>query len=53
MEKQVKLDYKKEYKDLYMPKNKPTLIKVPAMNFFMIDGKGIPDSDEYLSLIHI
>lgn len=49
MEKQVKLDYKKEYKDLYMPKNKPTLIKVPAMNFFMIDGKGIPDSDEYHS----
>lgn len=49
MEKQVKLDYKKEYKDLYMPKNKPTLIKIPAMNFFMIDGKGIPDSDEYHS----
>lgn len=49
LEKQVKLDYKKEYKDLYMPKNKPTLIKVPAMNFFMIDGKGIPDSDEYHS----
>lgn len=49
MEKQVKLDYKKEYKDLYAPKKKPTIIQVPAMNFFMIDGKGIPDSDEYHS----
>ncbi|WP_033165355.1 GyrI-like domain-containing protein [Clostridium sp. KNHs205] len=49
MEKKVKLDYKKEYKDLYMPKKNPVLIKVPSMNFFMIDGKGIPESDEYHS----
>lgn len=38
-----KLDYKKEFKDLYMPKSKPTLIKVPSMNFIMIDGKGNPN----------
>ena len=49
MEKKAKLDYKKEYKDLYMPKKKPTLVKVPPMNFFMIDGKGTPDSEEYHS----
>ena len=49
MEKKAKLDYKKEYKDLYMPKKKPTLVKVPPMNFFRIDGKGAPDSEEYHS----
>lgn len=38
-----KLDYKKEFKDLYMPKNKPSIIEVPPMNFIMIDGKGNPN----------
>lgn len=42
-----KLDYKKEYKDFYMPKSKPSLIDVPAMNFIMIDGKGDPNGEEY------
>lgn len=32
-----------------MPKKKPAIIEVPSMNFFMIDGKGVPDSDEYHS----
>lgn len=41
-----KLDYKKEYKDLYMPKG-PMLIDVPAMGFIMVDGKGAPEGDEY------
>ena len=26
-------DFKKEYKDLYLPKTKPTLIDVPVMTF--------------------
>lgn len=51
LDKQAKLDYKKEYKDLYLPKQKPTLIQVPTMNFFMIDGKGTPDGNEYHSAI--
>ncbi|KUO53559.1 MAG: transcriptional regulator [Desulfitibacter sp. BRH_c19] len=42
-----KLDYKKEYKDLYIPKAKPTIIDVPTMNFIMIDGKGDPVHEEY------
>lgn len=44
---QEKLDYKKEYKDLYLPKTKPVLIDVPAMNFIMVDGKGAPEGEEY------
>ena len=39
-------DYKKEYKDLYMPKSKPMLIQVPSMNFIMVDGKGDPSNSE-------
>ncbi len=42
-----KFDYKKEYKDLYMPKNKPVMIEVPAINFIMIDGAGDPSNTEY------
>lgn len=38
-----KLDYKKKYKDLYLPKQKPALIDVPAMNFIMVDGAGDPN----------
>lgn len=41
-----KLDYKKEYKDLYMPKTKPMLIEVPTIKFIMIDGKGNPNTSE-------
>lgn len=42
-----KIDYKKEYKDLYMPKNKPSIINVPPMNFLMLNGKGDPNDNEY------
>lgn len=37
-------DFKKEYKDLYLPKNKPQLIEVPSMNFIMVDGIGDPNN---------
>ncbi|MBS7007804.1 GyrI-like domain-containing protein [Anaerostipes sp.] len=42
-----KLDYKKEYRDLYMPKKKPALVDVPEMTFFMVDGKGEPGGSHY------
>lgn len=44
--KPTKLDYKKEYKDLYMPKTKPALIQVPEMVFIMVDGKGDPNTSK-------
>lgn len=41
-----KFDYKKEYKDLYMPSNKkPVLVNVPAMNFILVDGRGDPNNN--------
>lgn len=41
-------DFKKEYKELYAPSAKKfSVVKVPALKFLMIDGKGSPDSKEY------
>lgn len=37
-------DYKKEYKELYLPKEKPCIVDVPAMRFIMVDGKGDPNT---------
>ena len=34
-------DFKKEYKEFYMPKNKPEIIKIPPMNYVAVRGKGI------------
>ncbi len=42
-----KFDYKKEYKDLYQPKTKPSIIDVPKMTFIMIDGKGDPNTSAW------
>lgn len=36
-------DYKKEYKEFYMPKNKPGIIQIPAMNYIAVRGKGDPN----------
>jgi len=39
-------DFKKEYKDLYLPTAKPNIIDVPKMVFIMVDGKGNPNTCE-------
>ena len=36
-------DYKKEYKEFYMPKNKPEIVKIPPMNYVAVRGKGNPN----------
>lgn len=41
-----KIDYKKQYKDLYAPKMVPSLIEVPEMNFIMVDGCGNPNEED-------
>ncbi|SMC16895.1 hypothetical protein SAMN02745134_00180 [Clostridium acidisoli DSM 12555] len=42
-----KLDYKKEYKALYVPKKEPVVVNVPDINFIMIDGAGDPNGKEF------
>ena len=39
-------DYKKEYKEFYMPKNKPSIIKIPKMNYIAVRGKGNPNEED-------
>ncbi len=48
-----KIDYKKEYKDLYLPKRKPVLIDVPPINFIAVDGKGSPQSEAYQNAMQL
>ena len=36
-------DFKKEYKELYLPKNKPEIVNVPKINYIAIRGKGNPN----------
>ncbi len=36
-------DYKKEYKEFYLPKNKPGIVEVPVMNYIAVRGSGNPN----------
>ena len=38
-------DFKKEYKEFYMPKNKPEIVNVPAVNYIAVRGKGDPNEE--------
>ncbi|MDU4697896.1 GyrI-like domain-containing protein [Paenibacillus rubinfantis] len=42
-----KVDFKKKYKDLYLPGTEPMLVEVPPMLYLMVDGKGDPDGESY------
>lgn len=39
-------DYKKEYKEFYMPKNRPSIVEVPPMNYIAVRGKGDPNAED-------
>lgn len=38
-------DFKKEYKEFYMPKNKPSIVTVPPMNYLAVRGHGDPNDE--------
>lgn len=38
-------DYKKEYKEFYLPSKKPSIIEIPSMNYIAVKGKGNPNDD--------
>ena len=38
-------DFKKEYKEFYMPKNKPQIVTIPKMNYIAVRGKGDPNEE--------
>ena len=39
-------DYKKEYKEFYLPKKKPEIVDVPAMNYIAVRGSGDPNRED-------
>ena len=39
-------DYKKEYKEFYVPPKKPGIVRVPAMSFVAVRGKGDPNDPD-------
>ena len=48
-------DYKKEYKEFYLPKKKPEIVTVPKMNYIDVKGCGDPNKEdgEYKNSISI
>lgn len=38
-------DFKKEYKEFYMPKSKPQIVEVPKANYIAVRGKGDPNEE--------
>lgn len=38
-------DFKKEYKEFYMPKGKPEIVTVPKANYIAVRGKGNPNEE--------
>lgn len=48
-------DFKKEYKEFYMAKNKPQIVDVPRANYIAVRGKGNPNEEngEYQKAINV
>jgi len=38
-------DYKKEYKEFYLPPKKPQIMEIPSMNFLAVRGQGNPNEE--------
>lgn len=41
----MSFDFKKEYKEFYMPKNVPAIVTVPKMNYIAVRGRGDPNEE--------
>ena len=39
-------DFKKEYKEFYLPKNKPSIVEVPSVNYIAVRGRGDPNEED-------
>lgn len=48
-------DFKKEYKEYYLPKNKPQIVEIPPMNYIAVRGQGDPNDEngEYKQAIGV
>lgn len=39
-------DFKKEYKEFYMPAARPSIVTVPPMNYIAVRGEGDPNAED-------
>ena len=46
-----KLEWRKREKSLYIPKNKPELVQVPAFKFLTLRSTGSPDTDNFTHVV--
>ncbi|APC41221.1 GyrI-like domain-containing protein [Clostridium estertheticum] len=49
----MKYEWRKQEKNLYLPKDEPNLITVPNQKFFMLRGQGNPNDEEYSEKIGV
>ena len=38
-------DFKKEFKEFYLPKDRPEIVMVPEMNYIAVQGRGDPNQE--------
>lgn len=49
----MKYEWRKQEKDLYLPKETPELVTVPKQKFFMISGKGNPNNGDFAERVGV
>jgi len=49
----MKYEWKKQEKELYFPKDTPTVITIPKQKFFAIKGKGNPNEEDFSERISV
>lgn len=49
----MKFEWRKQEKDLYIPKQKPEIVTVPKQKFFMIQGKGDPNHGDFAERVGV
>lgn len=42
-----KVDYKTDFKDIYLPKKTPVVVTVPTISYIMLDGEGDPNGEAF------
>ena len=47
----AKYEWRKTEKDFYLAKTAPAVVDVPAMNYFVVDGAGIPADEEFQAVV--
>ncbi len=47
----MKYEWRKKDKHLYLPKNEPTIVDVPTMQYLTVTGEGNPNSDGFAECV--